>query len=55
VHNSTLYYPAGPTTNQSYGSWRDQGVCTNASGVAAFAAVGTTSVAQFVAPFSVSR
>jgi hypothetical protein len=55
VHNTTLYYPAGPATTQSYSSWRELGVCTNGSGVFAFAPMGSTSVAQFVAPFSVSR
>jgi hypothetical protein len=55
VFNNTLYYPSGPATSQPYSSWRESGVCTNSSGVAAFAPVGTTSVSQFVAPFVVSR
>jgi hypothetical protein len=55
VYNGSLYYPAGPITSQPYGSWRETGSCMAGGGVATFAPMGSTAVAQWQAPFVVSR
>ena len=55
VSNNTLYYPMGAVTSQPYGSWRESGNCVPSSGTATFAPMGTTSVANYQAPFVIVR
>jgi hypothetical protein len=56
VVNGTLFYPSGPVTSLTYGSWLESGFCTPSGGsVSTFAAMGSTSVATLQAPFSVVR
>lgn len=57
VSNGQLYYPTGTPQLQSYQSYLEAGECTTLPDPASstFAAVGSRSVASFVAPFKISR
>jgi hypothetical protein len=53
VQNGILYYPTGSAVSKSYGSFNFGSGCQHSSGTGTFAAEAQTSVASFVAPFSI--
>jgi hypothetical protein len=55
VSGTTLFYPTGTGTRQDIHSFSDGTSCFDTTWNATFAPVGSASVAQFVAPFSLTR
>jgi hypothetical protein len=55
VQNGQIFYPTGPAISKTYSSFSSGGACQRFSGNGTFAAVTSTSVASFVAPFSIVR